>query len=153
MRTQLFSSLWLPHLLLQQQWLQSSGSISNLFLSLCLYSPLCVYPCFVFNLECFTRNNFIFCLPLCLYPLPFTRCVSDSLTSPSPMSWPMSWRSATLSSPACSPWRWSWSWLPLASLSTWGTPITSLMASLSSSGLQSTKYNLLNCQQVAYPKF
>lgn len=55
---------------------------------------------------------------------------------PSPMSWPTSWRSATSSSPACSPWRWSWSWLLLASLSTWGTPTISSTALLSSSGLR-----------------
>lgn len=68
MRTQLFSSQWLPHLLLQQQWLQSSGSVSTMFLSLCLYLPAL----FLIGKAC-NSNPFIFCLPLCLYPLPRLR--------------------------------------------------------------------------------
>lgn len=57
--------------------------------------------------------------------------LSLSLCFVSQRNSPMSWRSATLSSPACSPWRWSSNLQHLAPSATWETPTMSLTELLS----------------------
>lgn len=62
------------------------------------------------------------------------QCKHLLLSACSPMSWPMLWRSVTSCSPAFSPWRCCWRCWSMGPLATLRIPITSLMASLWSSG-------------------